>query len=133
MRFVRRHRPTPLPWAVRLVPIGRALDALGPLVNDVAISVTGSEVRVSVLVRRSTLYRSIWAGVDLHLTLASGPLPPPAPGMIPSIWSPRLGALGAALDRVGNVRDPLILAVDGGFAVTAHASTGLMSWEVAQP
>lgn len=140
MRLSLRKPPTALPnepntdaghWGPKIAPIGRALDAYQTPLRDVAVSIAGSTALVTALSWQAGRYRDSWLPIDFGLVLDESPSERPDHTPSRTGWERRLRMLGQELDQVAGLSDPLILAMDDGFVVTASARGAMTSWEVA--
>jgi hypothetical protein len=121
--------PVPSPvqagdWEVRLASVGRALDATGRELREVAVVTSGHEVLVAALCWSAGRYHDQW----LPVTLVVDPEPFRSPDTATARqrragaggWADRLGAVGAGLDQEPHpLRDALVLQLASGFAVGA--------------
>ena len=127
-------QPAPLgEWTRALAIVGATLDRLGTPMRDLAIAWTGHEAWVTVSVWQGTRYHSAWSSLDLRIPIPRLTDPPTMPTS-PESWNGRLRTLGQHLDALpGGVKDPVILALADGFAVTARtgfSDSVFASWEV---
>ena len=111
-------------WEVRLASVGRALDATGRELREVAVVTNGPEVLVAALCWRAGPYHDHW----LPVTLVVDPEPFRSPDSATTrhertgagSWADRLGAVGARLDQEPlPLRDALVLQLASGFVVGA--------------
>ncbi|HEY8447871.1 MAG TPA: hypothetical protein VIL01_12265 [Thermomicrobiales bacterium] len=130
MRWLPFRRSTPARdltgWTRHLRNIGAALDVMAPAIQNVAVSVTSSEARVSALAWHEGRRYTGWTPLDLQLSLAT--LQPPNGG---GFWAARLMEVGLLLDRwPGPPRDPLVLAMPNGTLVTALLPAPAGGWRL---
>ena len=118
--------PPPTPWTDRFTSFGLQLDSTEYTLRGVAVSVTGSETRVSALGWSTTMYYGGWS--PLAATIPTNTILPVHEGAI-GLWERRLRGVGEMLDA--DPRQPInpcAVELDGRVLVTALID-GEQGWE----
>lgn len=107
-------------WTDRFAAIGARLDDSKHDLNEVAVSVTGSEIRVTALGWDPSVHFDGWRSVFAEMTLDELTI-----GAVRTarLWEQRLHGVGAFLDGKDHpVFSPCVLAVKGGLLISALIS-----------
>ena len=124
-------RPKADEWAARLAVIGLQLDGQARPLREVAVSVTGTDVRINALVFSAGRIRyNNWTPILLHLDGSES-----VAGLTPNAWSVQFLAIGTLLDRDPRpIRNPCLVQIGNGYvisAIAANTTAGVTQWEMA--
>ena len=112
----------PTIWTDRFAGIGARLDDSSHNLNEVAVSITGPEIRISALGWDARAHYDGWSSV--YAEMIDSELSVDQPGAA-RIWEQRLRGVGEFLDAKDEaISSPCVLAVDGGLLINAMVDTG---------